>query len=58
MLLLALGGLNWSLVGLAGFDVLAWLFGPESIVTRGIRVALGVAALYCLYKLPSWSRAG
>jgi uncharacterized membrane protein YuzA (DUF378 family) len=58
VLLLAVGGLSWCLVGLAGVDPLGWLFGPDSIVTRGIRVALGIAALYCLYKLPSWSRAG
>ncbi len=57
-LLLVIGGLNWGLVGLAGIDVVAWIFGPMSIATRVVYVIVGLAALYCLVKLPRWSRAG
>jgi uncharacterized membrane protein YuzA (DUF378 family) len=58
LVVLALGGLNWGLIGVAGVDAVAWLFGASSIVTRVIDVVFGAAALYCLARLPHWSRAG
>ena len=56
--LLVLGGINWGLVGIAGVDAIAWLFGPASVVTRAVEILIGVAAIYCLVHLPRWSRAG
>jgi len=58
LVLLGIGGVNWGLVGAFGFDAVAWIFGPGSIVTRAIYVGVGLAAVYCLYKLEHWSRAG
>ncbi len=58
LLLLVIGGINWGLVGLAGVDVVAWIFGPMSVAARVVYVVVGLAALYCLVKLPRWSRAG
>ena len=58
LLLLALGGLNWGLIGLFDLDAVAWLLGADSIAARIVYVALGLAAAYCLARLPRWSRAG
>jgi uncharacterized membrane protein YuzA (DUF378 family) len=49
MLLLMAGGLNWGLVGLFNFDLVAYLFGDMSAVTRVVYVAVGLSALYSLY---------
>jgi uncharacterized membrane protein YuzA (DUF378 family) len=49
LVLVILGGLNWGLVGVFGFDVIAALFGgPTQVLTRIAYVLVGVAALYCL----------
>lgn len=43
---LFVGGVNWGLVGLFGFDFVAWLFGEMSMVSRMVYVAVGISALY------------
>jgi uncharacterized membrane protein YuzA (DUF378 family) len=45
-ILLVVGGLNWGLVGAAGFDLVAALFGPMSTMSRLVYVLVGVAAIY------------
>lgn len=48
--LLVIGGLNWGLVGLFQFDLVAALFGGEGApLARLVYVLVGVAALYGLY---------
>ena len=41
--LVIIGALNWGLIGVFSFDLVAWLFGAMSVVTRVIYtlVALG-----------------
>jgi uncharacterized membrane protein YuzA (DUF378 family) len=46
ILLLIVGGLNWGLVGLFGIDVVASIFGPGSMISRVIYIAVGVAAIW------------
>ena len=50
--LMVIGGLNWLLVGLFSFDLVAAIFGgevgPRSVVSRVIYVIVGLAALYGL----------
>lgn len=58
LLVAALGGLNWGLVGIAGVDVVATVLGDGTAPTRAVQAAFGAAALYCLFMLPRWSRAG
>jgi uncharacterized protein len=52
MALLIIGGLNWLLVGLFSFDLVAAIFGgevgPRSGLSRLIYVIVGIAALYGL----------
>ena len=49
MLLLIVGGINWGLIGLFGFDLVATLFGEMSTLSRIVYVVVGLSALYSLY---------
>ncbi len=44
--LLVVGGLNWGLVGLLDFDLVATLFGAMSMLSRVVYTLVGVSALY------------
>ena len=49
MLLLIVGGVNWGLVGLFNFDLVATLFGTQSALSRVVYTLVGLAALYSIY---------
>lgn len=49
LVLLIVGGLNWGLVGLFSFDLVAAIFGPMSAISRIVYVLVGLAALYAIY---------
>lgn len=55
VILLAVGGLNWGLVGLFEFDLVAEIFGEEfgttNTVTRIIYVVVGISAIYAIIGL-------
>ena len=44
--LLVVGGANWGLVGLFGFDLVATIFGEMSVISRVIYIAVGLSAAY------------
>ena len=44
--LLTIGGLNWGLVGLFNFDLVATIFGPMSFLTRLVYTLVGLSAIY------------
>lgn len=44
--LLVVGGLNWGLVGLLNFDLVAKLFGELSVLSRAVYTLVGLAAVY------------
>lgn len=47
--LIIIGAINWGLIGLFRFDLIATLFGGiESAISRVIFVIIGLAGLYCL----------
>lgn len=48
MSLIVVGGLNWGLVGLFGFDLVAFLFGEMGVISRIIYTLVGIGALYHL----------
>jgi uncharacterized membrane protein YuzA (DUF378 family) len=49
LLLIIVGGLNWLLVGLFQFDLVAALFGGETaLLSRIVYVVVGISALYQL----------
>ena len=44
-----IGGLNWGLIGLFQFDLVAWLFGgPETLLARIVYTVVGLAAVWCI----------
>ncbi|MBA2466826.1 MAG: DUF378 domain-containing protein [Sphingomonas sp.] len=51
LLLLIVGGLNWGLVGLFDFDLVAALFGEKSALSRIVYTLVGLSALYQLIPL-------
>ncbi len=49
LLLSIIGGLNWGLVGIFQFDLVAWLFGGQgAVVSRIIYTVIGLASLWCI----------
>ena len=47
--LLIIGGLNWGLVGIFKFDLVAWLFGGQtSIISRIVYVLVALAAIWAI----------
>ena len=53
--LLIVGGLNWGLVAIAEFDLVAWIFGEEfgttNVVSRIVYGLVGLAAVYAIFAL-------
>lgn len=48
LILAIVGGLNWGLIGILKFDLVAALFGDMSIVSRVVYSLVGLAAIYLL----------
>ncbi|MEJ2648514.1 MAG: DUF378 domain-containing protein [Sedimentisphaerales bacterium] len=48
LMLLIVGGLNWGLVGLFKFDLVATIFGEMSILARLVYVAVAFSAIVIL----------
>ena len=49
LLLTVIGGINWGLVGLFRFDLVAWLLGTMSIWSRIVYCLVGVAGVYLIF---------
>jgi uncharacterized membrane protein YuzA (DUF378 family) len=58
--LLIVGGLNWGLVAIAKFDLVAWIFGEDfgstNVASRVVYGLVGIAALYGLAALAARRR--
>ena len=49
LILNIIGGLNWGLIGLFKFDLVAWICGgQESVTARIIYCLVGLAAIWCI----------
>jgi len=46
IILVIIGGLNWGLVGLFNFDLVAAIFGSMNVVSRIIYTLVGLSAIY------------
>ena len=59
--LLIVGGLNWGLVAVAEFDLVAWIFelefGETNAVTRIVYGLVGLSAVYGIGALVSRARS-
>lgn len=44
-----IGGINWGLIGLFRFDLVAWIFGGSTTIgSRIVYGLVGLAALWCI----------
>lgn len=49
LILTIIGGINWGLIGLFKFDLVAWIFsGQDSVMSRIIYSLVGLAAIWCI----------
>jgi uncharacterized membrane protein YuzA (DUF378 family) len=60
--LLVVGGLNWGLVAIAEFDLVAWIFGEEfggaNAASRVVYGLVGVSAIYAIAAVAARRSAG
>ena len=47
--LVIVGALNWGLVGVFHFDLVAFLFGQMSVLSRMIYILMGLAGLWVVF---------
>ena len=57
MVLVIVGGLNWGLVGLFNFDLVATIFGVMSAVSRVVYVLVGISAIYMIFGAKKMSKS-
>lgn len=49
LILNIIGGLNWGLIGLFKFELVAWICGgQDSVIARIIYCLVGLAAIWCI----------
>ena len=48
LILLIIGGINWGLIGLFEFDLVAYLFGTLSLISKIVYTIVGACAIYSL----------
>ena len=49
LILSIVGSLNWGLIGIFQFDLVAWLFGSQGALLRRIVYGIiGLAGLWCI----------
>ena len=52
LLLAIIGGLNWGLIGIFQFDLVAWICGGQSsIIARIIYTVVALGAIWCISRL-------
>lgn len=49
LILAIIGAINWGLVGIFKFDLVAWLFGGQTAgISRIVFTLVGLAGLWCV----------
>lgn len=49
LILTIIGGVNWGLIGIFQFDLVAWIFGGQNaIISRIIYTVIALAAIWCI----------
>ena len=47
--MIIIGAINWALVGLFQFDLVAWIFGGQgAVLSRVIYTIIGLCGLWCI----------
>jgi uncharacterized protein len=57
IILVIVGGLNWGLIGLLNFDLVAAIFGAMSMLSRVVYSLVGISALYMIYSAYKMNKA-
>ncbi len=55
-ILVVIGGLNWLLVGLFSWNLVSFVFGDTSALSRVIYDLVGLAAVYVAVMMPKYAR--
>lgn len=59
LILSIIGSLNWGLIGIFQFDLVAWLFGgQDALLSRIVYTLVGLAGAWCISFLLRRSRCG
>ena len=59
LVLVIIGGINWGLVGIAQFDLVATIFGgQDALLARVVYVLVGLSALWQIVPLVGAGNAG
>ncbi len=48
LIIVIIGAVNWGLIGFLGFDLVAFLFGSMSILSRIVYSLVGICGLYAI----------
>lgn len=48
LILVIVGGLNWGLVGIFGFDLVEWIFASIYVLARIVYILVALAAIYMI----------
>ena len=48
LIISVIGAVNWGLIGLFRFNLVSWIFGDMSWISRIIYVVVGICGLYLL----------
>ena len=51
LILVIIGGLNWLLVGLFGFNLVAAIFGDTAVISKIIYILVGLSSIYIIFIL-------
>lgn len=46
VVLVIIGGLNWGLIGIFGWDLVAYIFGTMSTISQVVYILVGLSAVY------------
>lgn len=48
LVVVIIGAINWGLIGFLGFDLVAFLFGSMSLLSRIVYGIVGICGLYAI----------
>ena len=49
LILTIIGGINWGLIGIFKFDLVAWIFGGQrAVMSRIVYTLICLAAIWCI----------
>ena len=58
LVLVIVGAVNWGLMGLFNFDVVASIFGAMSIISRIVYDLVGLAGIYLIFAVGMFMKKG